>query len=231
MSRILTFTACQSVLQAEYFPPIELNDQYECALISFATYNSIPNVTKKNNIFYVGGEAIEIPAGAYEIDDISQYINNYLKEKKTNIVVNMKPNLNTLKVEITSTHAVYFNKIRNMGKILGFSERVLQPNQHSESDLPVAINEVNTIRINCNIISQSYRNNEMAHAIHEFTQEIPSGYLIVERPISPIYLPVTTQSINSIMITIVDQNENLIDFQNETIIIRLHLRPMNSNTI
>lgn len=76
-----------------------------------------------------------LPEGAYELEAIAEYIDTYLKEKKSNIVVNLRPNVNTLKTELKSTHPVYFNKERSIGSLLGFSKRVIEPNRLVQSDL------------------------------------------------------------------------------------------------
>ena len=52
----ITRTLCgkTSVLTANYFPPIELAGNFECALIDFITFNSIPNIDESNNLFHFG---------------------------------------------------------------------------------------------------------------------------------------------------------------------------------
>jgi len=47
---------------------IELNARYECALIDFNMYNSIPNIDKKNNLFHIGDKVITIPTGSYKLN-------------------------------------------------------------------------------------------------------------------------------------------------------------------
>jgi len=54
MSITLTLTGNTSVLFADYFFPIELDQNYQCGLISLDTYNSIPNVDVENNLFHIG---------------------------------------------------------------------------------------------------------------------------------------------------------------------------------
>jgi len=71
MSITLTLTGKTSLLVADYFPPIELDQNDQCALISLDTYNSIPNVDVGNNLFHIGKHTIKIPVGSYEISDIN----------------------------------------------------------------------------------------------------------------------------------------------------------------
>lgn len=224
MSMILNFSANESTLVADYFPPIELAGQYECGLISLFTYNSIPNVNEDNNLFHVGDTTIDLPTGSYEVDDIASYIDNELQKQKSSIRVKIIPNTNTLKTEIKATHPIHFDKERTIGRLLGFSSRTLKPDITHHSDLPVNINKVNSIRVECNIIIGTYLNNIPVHTIHEFAPNVLPGYKINEIPKNIIYLPVNTSNIRSVVIKLVDQDGNLIDFRNETVTIRLHLR-------
>lgn len=226
MARILNFSGNESSLYAEYFPPIELPSHYECGLVSLFTYNSIPNVDKSNNLFHVGEEIIELPEGSYELDDISNYISTKLKKTVTKPTVVINANTNTLKTEIKSTQVVKFDQDCTIGTLLGFSKRIIQANHVNESDLPVNINKVNSIRVECNVVTGSYVNEKPVHTIHEFSPDVLPGYKINEVPKNIIYLPVNTNLISSIVINLVDQDGNLLDFRNEKITIRLHLQPV-----
>lgn len=225
MSRILSFSGNESSLTANYFPPIDLTTPYECGLVSLFTYNSIPNVDESNNLFHVGNQTIVLAEGAYELEAIAEYIETYLREKKSNIIVNIRANTNTLRTEVKSTHPVYFNKERSIGSLLGFSKRIIEPNKMVESDLPVNINRVNSIRVECNIITGAYHNNRLVHTLHEFSPNVLPGYKINEVPKNIIYLPVNGTCINSVTVRLVDQDGKDLNFRNEKITIILHLRP------
>lgn len=69
-SLTLTLSGSGSDLSANYFPPIELeeNAEYVCGLVDFQTFMSIPNVTVDNNrIYYAESYPLKLPAGAYHI--------------------------------------------------------------------------------------------------------------------------------------------------------------------
>jgi len=122
MSITLTLIGNTSVLVADYFPPIELDQNYQCALMSLDTYNSIPNVDVGNNLFHIGKHMIKIPVGSYEISDI----NDLLTRKYTKLTKNepdgspkfyLVPNYNTLQSEIFSaTDEIYFNKEKSINQ-------------------------------------------------------------------------------------------------------------------
>lgn len=226
MSITLTLNGNSSILNANYFPPIALEEDYECSLIDFHTYNSIPNVDEDNNLFHIGDNIIEIPIGSYELEDIADYLESEY-EHLTNGAKSIKieANNNTMRVEITTSHdSIYFNKKRTIGKLMGFNKKTLNGGSNYLSELPVNILKVNTIRIDCNIAVGSYINGERAHTIHEFGINVSPGYKMDEIPRNLIYLPLNTKEISSIAVTIVDQNSELINFRGENITLRLHLR-------
>jgi hypothetical protein len=223
--RTVTITGNTSILRADYFPPIVLNEDYVCGLISLDTYHTIPNVETENNLFHIGANVIEIPIGSYELTDIAKLISDEYEQYNKG-VVEIKANYNTLHTEIkSSTENIYFDKERTIGSLLGFSKRVLYPEKQEQSDDPIKITNLNSIMVECNIISGSYINNQSAHIIHQFSINVSPGYKINETPSNVIYLPVNVKQINSIVLRIVDQDCKLINFRGETITIRLHLKP------
>lgn len=216
------------VLKCDIFPPIELNnnEKWELGLIDFMTYNSIPNIEEGvNNVLYFGNnEKIELPTGSYEVSDISTYINEYLDKNNKNIKIDIKANNNTLKSEIVSNVIIDFTKLNSLAPILGFEERKLEPNILHSSVLPVSIVQVEAIRIVCNIVSGSFVNGIEDHIIHEFYPTVPPGFKIVEIPTNVIYLPLNTTKIYNITVRLEDQTGKLINFRDEIITLRLHLK-------
>ena len=65
-SLTLTLFGTSSVLEAHYFPTIELSTEknYALGLVEFLTFKSIPNIDKSHNKFYVGEKIINIPVGS-----------------------------------------------------------------------------------------------------------------------------------------------------------------------
>lgn len=76
----VTLSGKTSTLLSYFHPEIELDERfsYSCALLNFHTYNSIANVTQKNNKFYINNGkhtyVASIPEGCYEVKDITEYI-------------------------------------------------------------------------------------------------------------------------------------------------------------
>lgn len=215
----LSLSGNSSVLEATYFPRIELSEdrQYSLGLASFLTFNTIPNITAGNNkIHFTDGLSIAIPTGSYEIDDIALYL------KPHNI--ELFGNTNTLHSHIQSTRELDFTTADSVGQLLGFTPRILDANVEHISDIPINILKVNSIRIECNITTGAFINGKKVHTIHEFFPAVPPGYKIIEVPSNIIYLPVSVNTIDHIQLRIVDQVGDLVDFRGETITVRLHLK-------
>lgn len=215
-----------SVITCDVFPPLDLSrGEWEIGVVDFTTYNSIPNVEEGvNNKITIGTTSVNFPTGSYEIDDIRDYIEKCIKDKKLDYEFKLKANTNTLKVEMFATASIDFTANTSLAPLLGFSKRALEADKWHESDLPVDINKVNVVRVECNVARGTYDNGLEGHIIHEFYPAVPPGYKIVETPRNVIYVPVNVKQLQSLSVSIVDQNNRLINLRGETVNLRLHLR-------
>lgn len=217
-----------AALVSNFFPPLELTSgEWYAGLLDFTTYNSIPNVESgKNNVFPIikGTESklIEIPTGAYEIDDIATFLKIATGDRK----FSLRPNNNTLHCEIYSSFDIDFNlSEHSICEILGFKSKTkLEANKLHISETPVNIIKVNVIQIRCNIVQGSYKDGQNQHILHSFYPTVEPGFKIVETPAHVIYLPVNVQRVDNITLSVVDQVGDIINFREEVITIRLHLK-------
>lgn len=222
----ITLSGSDPILSANFFPPIELNDQfeYECALIDFQSFYSIPNVDETMNTIHIGEKQIIIPTGTYEIESINQYIKRQLNES---IAFNIFTNKNTLHSEIKSSQPVDFRRGNTIAPLLGFLNKKIEANKTTISDNPVNISRVNVIRIECDIIHGSYLNNKKTHTLHEFFPRVAAGYKIIESPQNVIYFPTAKTTFDSITLSFLDQNHKQINFRGEIITARIHIKRSN----
>ena len=246
MSLTFTLSGKESILSADFSPPLNLGDnnfrgvgngsEWVIRLVDFQTCNSIPNVVEgKNKLYYYDGEILKFIH--IEIDDLNDYLRSVVGDPdhhddcrnqqngwNVKFKFSLQPNLNTLKCEILCSVKLDFTKEDSIGQFLGFGKRILEANKLHESDDIVNIMKVNSIQIDCNISSGSFRNNSQAHILHVFFPTAPPGYKIIEVPTNVIYLPVNVRIIDNIKIRVIDQQGDIIDFRGETITVRLHLK-------
>lgn len=169
---------------------------------------------------------IKIPTGAYEVDDLSKFLKKCLLNQ--DVILEMAANKNTLQCEIMCSQPVDFSKPCTIGPLLGFGEKqLLVKNKLNISPNPADILKINTISVECNIVTGSYLNNKPSHTIHEFPLRVAPGYKIIEVPQNVIYFPVTVKNVHAVSLSIIDQNDHPINFRGETITIRLHIKKLN----
>lgn len=223
-------------------PPIQLNKnkQYEAALLSVDTYNSIPNITDENNKFTysndkgINWKTLTLSTGSYELQAINDEIqrqmivNEDYDHEKNECYITISAHTSELKSIINITNESYlidFTKENSIGSTLGFSSSQIEYG-YTKSEKIVNITKVNKVLIKTNIISGSYVNGSQSPVIYSFNpNKVSPGYKIDERP-NPklIYHPVNNLFIDRIHIWLTDQNNNQIDLRGETVTITLHLR-------
>lgn len=232
----VTISSSNSILRSTLFPPLHLREdrEWEIALLDFTTYNSIPNVIEgvNNRLHYFKKkntegltevyEFVEIKTGAYEISDI----NRELKNKLGKDVFELRANNNNLRSEIKCKFYVDFTQPASIGPLLGFQSQksILEPNVYHTSPQTVNIIKVNTINITCNIVQGAYKDGSNQHILHSFYPTVPPGFKIVEKPHNLIYLPLNSTHISDIVLNVLDQDGDIVDFRGEIITARLHIR-------
>ncbi|DAC80285.1 TPA_asm: penton [Bos-associated insect adintovirus] len=225
MSVTFTLTGAGNCLSASYFPPIELNPtcQYSIGLVAFYSCNALRNICEGNNKIYYGSEnVLTIPDGAYEITALNEYINKQLSLGSNSF--SLTPNINTLKCLLYSTYTIDFRPSDSIGRMLGYSPRILNANENHESDLDVRISPATSIRVECNITSGAYCNGAAVHTLFEFALDVEPGERIIKEPQNILYLPITTRCVDNIALKLTNQDGESIDFGQELVTIRLELK-------
>lgn len=218
--------------------PIELhpNKDYEAALVHLHTYNSIPNITNKNNIFKYSTnkgatwKILELPPDAYEYKHIAQEIqmqmienDDYDKETQQYYINFDVWRLSSI-IEITNEdYKIDFGCTNSIGSVLGFGNEIISKGKHKSPNI-VKITDINSILVNVDFVSNSYLNKNSTPTLYEFYPKVGPGYKIIEEPNNFIYLPINRKRIDSVRFWLTDQNGRPIDLQGETITVYLHIR-------
>jgi hypothetical protein len=222
---MFSITGTDSTLNCNFFPAIELNTHgWEIGLVNLCAYNSTIEKDRNNLFHYIKDgvrNEIVLDEGSYELDDIIKCIKNELPQG-----VEVQITGNTLRCKVEANVIIDFSSAKSVGSLFGFDRIVLEANKQHTSNNPV-----NIIRVECNIVCGSYNNGHESHTIHEFYPTVGSGFNIVESPSNIIYLPINVCCINNIMLQLLDQDGQLINFKGQTISARLHLRRRYESTI
>ena len=220
-------------------PAIELEKgkEYEIALVNLETYYSFPNIDETNNESVYSPDngntwiKLKIPEGSYEIDDINNTIQQEMKKRghhdpiNEDYYINISANSNTLKsvLILEKDYQVDFNHPDSIAKVFGFTGAKYTEGFH-ESENVVNILSINSILVNIDIISGSYVNGTTKNTIYSFFPKVSPGYKIIETPVNLVYLPIIFDTINSLNVSITDQDDNLLNLRNEILTIRFHIR-------
>lgn len=225
MSETILLSGKSNVLESVFSPPIFLDPKktHYVGLVEFVAFNSIPNVDHTNQTFrYYGPDKKEIliPRGAYEIEAINQFLQDKIGAEN----IELKANNSTLRCSIKSKFEIDFDHPGSIGPMLGFSPKVYPADEQIESEFPVLIMTVQTIRIECNVASGSYVNGALSHTIFAFSPNVPPGYKMTLSPRTIIYNRINTHVIDRLRISIVDQDGRPVDFGEELVTVRLHIK-------
>lgn len=161
---------------------------------------------------------IEIPEGTYEISEIVKEVQKQLPD------FNLTADTVTMKATLLSQHHVFDFLKQGIGpSLLGFYG-LSTPGIPYHSKNKVNINNVNVIRVKCNIANGSFLNGNKTHSIHSFYPQAPPGYKIIEVPRNIIYFPVNKRTLDVVSITFADQHDRPISFNGEETTITCHIK-------
>ena len=158
------------------------------------------------------------------MEDINEYINKH-SPNRDQIILHLFANNNTLKTHIKTSVPIHFRD-GTIGKLLGFDNQDFFEAGEYVSEHTADIIKVNSLNIDCNIAEGSYLNGQPVHIIHQFFPSVAPGFKIIESPQNIIYFPVTVKVIDNIIVNILDQNGDSVNFRGETITLRLHLKKL-----
>ena len=139
--------------------------------------------------------------------------------------INISANSNTLKsvLILEEDYQVDFNHQNSLTKVLRFTGTKYTEGLH-ELENVVNILSINNILVNIDIILGSYVNGTMKNTIYSFFPKVSPGYKIIESPVNLVYLPITLDTIDSLVVSITDQDDHLLNLRSEKLTIKFHIR-------
>ena len=139
--------------------------------------------------------------------------------------ISISANSNTLKsiLIVGQGYQVDFNHQNNLSKVLGFTGKKYMEGFH-ESENSVNILSINSILVNIDIIAGSYVNGKTKNTIYSFFPDVSPGFKIIESPVNLVYLPLLTDTIQNLNLSITDQDDNLLNLRDEKLTARFHIR-------
>jgi len=236
----LSLTGNATILSVNYFPPIDLYEDSEIALLCLQSFNSFPNINDNNNKFSIQVAEnknnndpmvcfITLEEGCYEIEDIKQrvkkQIDTYNSKNLTNLTFDITVDPNDFRSYIKCNGILHFEYPYSIAPVFGFGKRVYKPyNEILRSEKAVNLNTINSIKVMCNIAQGSFNNHLQSHSIYEFFPSEKTGSKVIQSPPNLIYYKLNKTSIDSITVQLVDQDHNPIDNFGETLTIVLHIK-------
>src|SRR6266536_2614552 len=240
-SQTLILTGNSTDFTTNLSPQIRLDPskKYEAALLSINLYNTIPNITDKNNRFEYSPDngstwkGFQLNIGAYEVSGINDEIQRQMIANgdydSTNgefyITVTVSvPESKSVIIISNPTYRVDFTAKNLLGPTLGFRPVIIGKGYNKSQDI-VDINRVNSVLVNIDIISGSYVNSNQSPAIYSFDPNVVSpGYKINKHQNPLTFYHVNTLNINSIRVWLTDQNNDPIDLRGERVTVRIQIR-------
>ena len=205
---------------------IILDGDYELRMINFSCVYCIPNVTSSNNKLvytYLGlTHTITFDIGLYSLDDINIIIRMF-----TALAVNggnsnlfqFTPDEATSKIYVYFTQANFSIDCSSSNSIMpmiGFpassgiignfltASWIKSPNQ-------AKLNVLTNILVKCDCTTDSYDDGKSSNLIAPITPDVSANSTIIFNPVHPLRCTINKKRLDTITITLVEQNSNNID--------------------
>lgn len=184
------------------------------------TTNKI-DIGENEDIFYYDNNLVKeivIPEGTYEIFEIAKEVQKQFPDFLLQV--------DSAKIKVTlMTNSGIFDFTKDgIGKFLMGFYGISTPGVPFKSTRKVNINNINVIRIQCNIANGSFLNGKKSHTVHSFYPTAPPGYKIIEVPKNILYFPVNKRTLDTVTISFADQDDTPIHFNGEEVTVTFHIK-------
>ncbi|KAG8314339.1 hypothetical protein J6590_094855, partial [Homalodisca vitripennis] len=246
---LLKLTGTESVLTLHLEHPIHLdpNVEYYIALVGFYSENNIYNLLQHAKVYFWDLEIHFIPkplilqCGYWTIEKLEKSFRDYIQS------LNLSVNSNDFKIfkdgdKISINSPIKFYLDKTVSDLLGFEKSdatnlqkessYFNSNENVIASNPPNLRAVDVIEIHCNIVNNSLVNHDVhSHKhletaiLYSFSPNVPHGYKISQSPQEKHYIPLRSglRKIQQITITLVDQNNQLLQNNHVNNIVYLDL--------
>ena len=227
----MNFIMTKSTERFPINPSIIGRSPYFLGLHNLSVYNSIYNITEKNNKIRYSerttsnensatfmGQDIVLEPGAYEFDDLQEII-----KQKTDGKVIISINKQTMKVGMKNSVVVNLAVENSIADVLGFEKKMYVQGEHRSKNI-IQISPFETVNLHCNCIEGYLQNGKPTDILYTFRLNVPVGYKINETPQHVMYKKVLDERIDYMDFSVKDENGNEIDFNGEKLCFTLELK-------
>ncbi|KAG8325554.1 hypothetical protein J6590_064896 [Homalodisca vitripennis] len=246
---LLKLTGTESVLTLHLEHPIHLdpNAEYYMALVGFYSENNIYNLLQHAKVYFWDLEIHLIPkplilqCGYWTIEKLKKSFRDYIQS------LNLSVNSNDFKIfkdgdKISINSPIKFYLDKTVSDLLGFEKSdatnlqkestYFNSNENVIASNPPNLRAVDVIEIHCNIVNNSLVNHDVhSHKhletaiLYSFSPNVPHGYKISQSPQEKHCIPLRSglRKIQQITITLVDQNNQLLQNNHVNNIVYLDL--------
>lgn len=218
---------------------LDINREYEIALLSFSIWYAWFNITEANNKvrYLVSGVPfiITLDNGNYGINDISSAIHAKLIENGHSATgITLYGNYTTLRVDLTlePNYDIDFSFPNSINNLLGFNSQLFENNTandlvyKAESAANIT-NSIDMLTICVDVLDVKYNqtNNRTSTVIHSFIPTSGPGSNLSAVLPSPVYLKLNSSGpVNTMQISIRDQSQRLVDLNGENVSLSLLIK-------
>ena len=217
---------------------LESKKKYQLRCLNANIVYCMPNVISgvNNKLYYsIGGETnlanakvITFDAGLYGLRDINKTISYFTADASNgnnSKLIQFYADSATSKIYVTFDQAsisIFLSPSDSIMKMLGFDVSQGNPLLNGlignyavkaslKSKNQAQLNSLQNILVKCDIVSGSYQNSQLSNIIACVTPDVASYSTIIFSPYHPLRSPVNVDSIESMTITLVDQDGKEID--------------------
>jgi hypothetical protein len=233
---LITLSSTESEFETNYVNPIIINDYSKCALLGATLWYSWYNVSQQfdnNKLAYFNPDSqewvtLELRDGLYDAETLNYYLLEYFGvniEEQCPFVFDVNTASNRFMVKIgMDGYKVKF--IDDLSKLLGFDKDVELSERINTGKYRGDITRgVDGLLIYCSLVDGSYQNERKSDVIYSFCPDVEPGSVINIEPMNVKYLPLTVSNyIFGIRIKVTDQDNRLIDFNGEKMVIVLDIQ-------